>query len=188
MTAIEPGTTGRHSWFHRTWPAAAGLAVGLASGIGIADGAEVAPVVAASGFVYLVAAALGSRVAAWPAFAVSVVLIAAAKVVPGFAPTWGMLAIGAVLLLVGLARGRRRPPWGLPLQAAAMLVLGAVALVAAEVSPTWSGVLVAGALLVHAGWDVHHHRTGRVVVPSMAVFCAVLDTALAGLVLAVTLT
>ncbi|GAA4707400.1 hypothetical protein GCM10023215_55390 [Pseudonocardia yuanmonensis] len=186
MTAIEQGMSRRQTWFHRTWPAAAGLAVGVASGLGIVDGAEVAPVVAASGFVYLTAAALGSRVAAWPAFGVSVVLIGVGKAVPGIDPSVWMLALAAVLAVVGLARGRLRPPWGLPLQAAAMLVLGAAALVAAQASPGWSGALVAGALLVHAGWDVHHHRTGRVVVPSMAVFCAVLDTALAALVLAVT--
>ena len=34
-----------------------------------------------------------------------------------------------------------------------------------------------------AGWDVLHHRAGRVVVASMAEFCAVLDALLAVLVL-----
>lgn len=67
-----------------------------------------------------------------------------------------------------------------------MLVLGAVALVAAQAQPVVAGVLVAGGLLAHAAWDVHHHRTGRVVVRSMAEFCVVLDTVLAALVLVTT--
>jgi hypothetical protein len=34
-------------------------------------------------------------------------------------------------------------------------------------------------LLGHAAWDVYHYWTNRVVVRSMAEFCAVLDTLLA---------
>lgn len=170
----------------RRWPAVAGLAVGALSGYGIASGADVAAVVAASGFVYIVAAAVRSPAAAWPAFLVSFVLITLNQFVPAFDPVLAMLGVAAVLAVVGVARGALRPRSGLPLQAAAMLVLGAVALVAAQALPVLAGVLVAGALLAHAAWDVHHHRTGRVVVRSMAEFCCALDTVLAVLVLVVT--
>ena len=156
------------------------------SAYGIASGAEVAPIVAASGFVYIAAAALGHRAAAWPAFGVSFVLITLEKLVPVADPIWTMSALAVVLAVVGVVRGALRPRSGLPLQAAAMLVLGAVALVAAQAQPVLAGLLVAGALLVHAAWDVYHHRTGRVVVKSMAEFCCVLDTVLAVLVLVVT--
>lgn len=171
----------------RRWPAALGVVVAVGTGVGIGGAAQVAPVVAASGFVYLAAAALGRPGAAWPAFGVSFVLIAAGRFTDGADPTWLMLGLAAVLAAYGLVRGRGRPPWGLPLQAAAMAVLGAVALAAAEVSPTGAGLLVAGALLAHAAWDVRHHRGGRVVARSMAEFCAVLDVVLALLVLAAAL-
>jgi hypothetical protein len=45
---------------------------------------------------------------------------------------------------------------------------------------------VSAGLLAHAAWDVYHHRTGRVVVRSMAEFCGVLDTLLALVVLGAT--
>ncbi len=186
MTAIDQSPRRSGTRVTRYWPALAGLAVAVASAYGIASGADVAAVVAASGFVYVAAAAIGHRVAAWPAFGVSFVLIALEKLVPAADPTWTMSAVAAVLAVVGLVRGGLRPRSGLPLQAAAMLVLAVLALVAAQAQPVLAGLLVAGALLAHAVWDVHHHRTGRVVVRSMAEFCCVLDTVLAVLVLVVT--
>lgn len=184
-SASRPTSALRHL-AHR-WPTAAGVTLALLTGLGIASGGEVAPIVTASGFVYLGAAALQRREAAWPAFAASFVLIVLGRVVAGFAPIWWTLGIAAVLAAYGLLHGAARPAWGLPLQIAAMLVLGAVALAAVAASPLWSGLLVAAALLAHAAWDVHHHRTGRVVVASMSEFCAVLDTLLAVVVLVVTL-
>jgi hypothetical protein len=186
MTAIQPPVNRAGTRVTRYWPALAGLAVAAMSAYGIASGADVAAVVAASGFVYIAAAALGRRAFAWPAFGVAFVLILVERFVPVADPIWTMLAVAAVLAVVGVLRGALRPRSGLPLQAAAMLVLGAVALVAAQAQPVLAGSLVAGALLVHAAWDVHHHRTGRVVVKSMAEFCCVLDTVLAVLVLVVT--
>lgn len=180
---VEPSRTVVHRW----WPAAAGVVVAVLTVLGAAGPGEVAPVVTASGFVYLAAAALGRRTMAWPAFLVSFVIISVAFAVPGFDASWVMLGLAVVLAAVGVVRGRARPFRGLPLQAAAMVVLGTAAVVAAGAEPRWSAALVATALLAHAGWDLHHHRTRRVVVRSMAQFCAVLDTVAAGLV-ALTLT
>lgn len=184
MTAVDHIHKGTR--VTRWWPALAGLALAATTGYGIASGAAVAAVVAASGFVYIGAAAVGNRAAAWPAFGVSFVLIVLAKVVPAVDPIWTMSALAALLAVVGVVRGGPRPWSGLPLQAAAMLVLAVVALTAAQAQPVAAGLLVAAALLAHAGWDVYHHRTGRVVVRSMAEFCCVLDTVLAVLVLVVT--
>jgi hypothetical protein len=47
--------------------------------------------------------------------------------------------------------------------------------------------VVAAGLLGHAAWDVHHHRTGRVVARSLAEFCVVLDTLLAAAIVVATL-
>lgn len=180
-TATTAVTPARRTLLGRLWPAALGILVAVASAYGLADGRELAAVVAASGFVYLAAAAVGRRGAAWPAFLVTFVLIGASKVVDAD-PVPILLGAAAVILVVGLARGGLRPAWSLPLQAAAMLVLGGVALLALQLSPTAGGLLVAVGLLAHAAWDVHHHRTGRVVSRSLAEFCAVLDVLLAVLV------
>ncbi|WP_214404393.1 hypothetical protein [Pseudonocardia lacus] len=171
----------------RRWPAVAGAGLAVATGIGLVAAGEVAPVVTASGFVYLGAAALGRGWAAWPAFGASFVLIGLGRALPGFGPTWVMLGVAVALTAYGLLRGRAQPWWGLPLQAGALAVLAAVALVAAQASDPGAGLLVAGGLLAHAAWDVNHHRTRRVVARSMAEFCAVLDTVLAVLVLVATL-
>jgi len=90
-----------------------------------------------------------------------------------------MLVLAAALFVVGLVARRTRPWWALPLQSVAMLVLGVVAIVATLADATVGGLIVAVALLAHAGWDVYHHRTGRVVDRSLAEFCAVLDVLVA---------
>ena len=168
------------------WPTAAGIALALLTGLGIAGGADVAPVVTASGFIYLGAAALQRPAAAWPMFAVAFVVMTIGVLV-GVDPSWWMLGIAAGLVAYGLARGALHPSWGVPLQSAAMVILTAAAIAAVNVGATWAGFLVAASLLAHAVWDAYHHHVDRVVVRSMAEFCAVLDTLLAILVLAVTL-
>ncbi|MCK9795911.1 hypothetical protein M1843_19370 [Isoptericola sp. 4D.3] len=166
------------SAFGRVWPAALGVLVAAGTMIGLADARDVAPVLAASGFVYVAAAALGRPGAAWAAFGVTFVLIGVAKVAD-LDPTPWMIALAVVLAVVGLAAGRGRPPWSLPLQAAAMLVLAAAALLAVRADATVGGLIVAVALLGHAAWDLYHHRTRRVVSLSLAEFCCVLDVLLA---------
>ncbi|HTF53915.1 MAG TPA: hypothetical protein VK735_41260 [Pseudonocardia sp.] len=193
------GSTGRRrprtpTWFARGWPSAAGIvfAAFVAFGSGTAAGyTDVAPVVTASAFVYLGAAALQRRAAAWPMFLVSFVVITIGVTVPGLAPSWSswwMLGIAAVLAAYGLARGALRPPWGVPLQAGAMVVCAAAAITAVNADARWAGLVVSAGLLAHAAWDIYHHRVERVVARSMAEFCAVLDTLLALVVLGVTLT
>jgi hypothetical protein len=162
------------------------VAVAVFSGYGIASGAEVAAVITASGFVYLGSAALQRRTAAWPVFAISFVLVGLGLNVSGFNASWWMVGIAAALLLYAVTRGALKPTWGVPLQAAALAILAPLALIAAEANQTVAGVLVAAGLFAHTGWDIYHHRTDRVVVRSMAEFCAVLDSLLAVLVLVVT--
>ena len=163
------------------WPVLAGATIGLGTAYG-STGPDVAPVVVASGFIYLAAAALGRPRAAWPAFLVTFVLIGVKTAVPSFDPTPWLLGVAAVLLGLGIARGRTRPPWGLPLQAVAMVVTGVAALVAGFVETGYAAGLVAVALLGHAVWDAFHLARRRVVVPSFALFCLVLDVVVAALV------
>ena len=190
MTISAAGTPAVSDWVIRRWPSAAGIlfAGSLAAGtsIGIATTADIAHVVTASGFVYLGAAALRRRMAAWPMFLVGFALISIGFAIPAFNPTVWMLGVAALLAVHALLRGGSRPIWSFPLQAAAMMVLAAVAISAVSVGTPWAGLLVSTGLLTHAAWDVYHHRVDRVVARSMAEFCGVLDTLLAIVVLVVT--
>lgn len=194
MTAerIEHQHPPARPWATRRWPTAVGilLAASLAAGIwlGFAGSTDIAQVVTASGFVYLGAAALRQRMAAWPLFLVAFGLITIGFVVPGFNPSWWMLGIVAILVVYGLVKGGLRPPWGIPMQASAMIVLAAAAITVANLGAPWAGLLVSAGLLAHAAWDVYHHRVDRVVARSMAEFCGVLDTLLALVVLVATFT
>lgn len=171
--------------WRRMWPIALAVVVAAATAFRLTDGREVAPVVAASGLVYLAAAAVGRRPVAWVAFGIAFALIALDKFVGVDATPW-ILALAAAMLVVGLAAGRTGPWWAFPLQSIAMIVLSGVAVLAVALSPMAGGLLVAAALIGHAAWDVHHHRTGRVVGRSLAEFCAVLDILVAGIVVFVT--
>lgn len=167
----------------RRWPTAFGIvfAASLVAAywLGLADSERMSQVLTAAGFIYLGAAALKLRAAAWPLFAFTIVLITIGFVVPAFDPFWWMLGIAGALVVYGVARGSLRPPWGMPLAIGAMALIAVVAIVASLLGQPWAAVLVAAGLLAHAAWDVYHHRAGRVVVRSLAEFCAVLDTLLA---------
>ncbi len=175
--------------FANVWPIVAAImfASFVAFGSGPADHTDVAPVVTASAFVYLGAAALKHRVAGWPMFLVSAIVTTVGFVVPGLCPSWSwvMVAIAAILLVYGDPRCVAAV-LGVPLQAAAMAVFAAAAISAVHVDAMWAALLVGAGLLAHTAWDVFHLRTERVVARSLALLCAVLDIFLAIVVLVVT--
>ncbi len=157
----------------RHWPTMAGIVLAGLMVYGLAGGEEVAPVLAASGMIYLGAAALGRPSAAWPLFGVSFAVIAVSKaLLPGVGPTWPMLGVAAGLAAYGLVTRAA----GLSRQVLAMAGFGLVAVVTLAVGGDAGAYLVAAGMLGHAAWDVHHHRTGKVVARSLAEFCFVLDS------------
>ena len=172
--------------WRRAWPAALAVLVAAGTVYGTSDGRDVAPMVAASGLVYLAASATGRREAAWIAFGVTFVLIGLGKIIAFDATAW-TLVLAAAFLAVGLTGRRAHPWWSFPLQSAAMLVLGVIAFLSPQVNATLGGLLVAAALLGHAAWDLYHHRTRRVVSRSLARFCGVLDVLVAVVVAVTTL-
>jgi hypothetical protein len=187
MQSTLEATSQTRSLLRRRWPSLAGLGFAALVAFDLASGVELAPVLAASAAVYLGAAALQRPAAAWPLFFVTVALITVARVLDDrFEPTWGILAGAVALLAYGLLRGAGRPGHGLPLQTLGLLGFGAAAAAALVITPELGAYLVAAGLLGHAAWDLHHHRTNRVVVRSLAEFCLVLDTALAVAIVVVT--
>jgi hypothetical protein len=162
------------------WPSLAGAALaGFVAYSGSAGG-ESASILAASGFVYLGAAALRKPSVAWPLFLVTFLVITASRMdlIP-IDPTWIILGVAAMTFLYGVRQGTGRSWEGLPLQTIAMVVVGAGAAVAVVVNGVIGASLVAAGLFAHAAWDAYHHRVNKVVDRSMAEFCCVLDTAIA---------
>ena len=164
----------------RWWPAVAGIALAGFVALDTSGGSELAPILAASGLVYLGAAALGKPRSAWPLFFGTFVVIGAAKIGVAYVnATWVFLGLAALFVGYGLVHGAARPLDGLPLQTLAMVVVGTAAVIAMLVGGDVAAYLVAAGLLGHAAWDVYHHRANKVVARSMAEFCCVLDTVLA---------
>jgi hypothetical protein len=183
--AAAGGRADRTGWRSlQWWPTLAGIAfaafVSIDMFTGEESGRKIGPVVAASGLVYLAAAALQNRLTAWIVFFVSVLVITAAKLGwAQFDATWALLGLAGLFLIYGLVRGAMRPSYGLPLQTIAMIGFGAIAAIALYIDEVAGAYLVAAGLFGHAAWDVYHHRANRVVGRSMAEFCFVLDIALA---------
>lgn len=190
MTDIEstpPTTSQPQSLVRRRWPTLVGLGFAALVAFDLVSGVELAPVLAASAAVYLGAAALQRPAAAWPLFFATIVVITAARLADNrLEPTWVILAGAVALGAYGLLGGAARPGYGLPLQTLALLGFGAAAGAALVVNPELGTYLVAAGLLGHAAWDTYHYRVNRVVVRSMAEFCLALDTALAVVIVIVT--
>jgi len=177
-----------HRWvaaiLHR-WPTALGIAVAALAAFDAQDGLEFAALTVLMALVYLGAAALDRRGAAW------VVLLAGlAILIPstsGVGPSVVLLVAAPVFLVLGVARGQWQNPGGLPLQSAGMFAFGSIILVALYyVYPDLGGKLVGIAILSHAAWDAYHYLRDRVVTRSYAEFCAVCDLLLGAAILFMT--
>ena len=185
LESPEPSAGGYRSGWRSVqwWPASIGLAFAIYLAIDLFSGAErgadFAAVVAASGLVYLAAAALKMPWISWPVFLLSVVVITIARL--GLIPleaTWTMVIIAGLVAAFGVARASGRPNRDLRLQAIAMLAFGGLAAMTLFIDPVAGALLVAAGLFAHAGWDVYHHVRNKVVVRSMAEFCFTLDSVL----------
>ena len=166
------------------WPSLVGIGLAAFIALGMSAGSAEASTLAASGLVYLGAAALQKPSAAWPLFLLTFLLITASKVairagLVSIDATWLLIGLAIAFVVYGLMRGATHPAGGLRRQAIAMVVCGLAAAIALIVSGKLGAYLVAAGLLGHAAWDVYHHWANKVVVRSMAEFCFVLDTLLA---------
>lgn len=174
----------------RHWPVLAGLVAAAAIiwvyRLGHFGWRQLVAVLVAAGLVYLGSAVIGSRHAAWPIFAVTVLAIAAGNRIGWFDPQLAFLVAALVLVAVALVRGFGRGTQ--PAEVAAMAVVLVAGFAAVALTPPWRGLVLGVGLLGHAAWDIAHYRSNRVVDRSMAEFCAVLDVVLAIAVLVITLT
>lgn len=186
MSTPESRTArGSRDWvqllIHR-WPTLLGVGVATLTFLGeeVSAGfvSAVSAVVILMAGIYLGAAVLERRRAAWVFFLGGFVLLAAVRLLDGGVNLPLVFGVGAVILLVlGLARGRLGPGHA-RLQVAGMLGFGVLGLLAPGVDPALGGYLLAAALLGHAAWDTAHFWRNRVVTRSYAEFCGVLDLVL----------
>ncbi|WP_307871604.1 hypothetical protein [Micromonospora sp. U21] len=91
---------------------------------------------------------------------------------------WTMLVLPGGYLVIGLARGTLRGPGVLTTQLLGLVGWVALTLVAVTAGGRTAAWLVAFGWLAHAGWDLAHHRSGRVVPRGYAEWCGVLDAIL----------
>ncbi|MEU7677978.1 hypothetical protein AB0C42_24560 [Micromonospora taraxaci] len=102
---------------------------------------------------------------------------------PGVLSPWTMLVLPGGYLLIGLIRRTLRGPGVLATQLVGLAVWGTLTLVAVVVGGRSAEWLVALGWLAHAGWDLAHHRSGRVVPRGYTEFCGVLDAILAAVMI-----
>ncbi|MEH1165894.1 hypothetical protein V6V47_10970 [Micromonospora sp. CPCC 205539] len=101
---------------------------------------------------------------------------------------WTMLVLPGGYLLIGVARRTLRGPGVLVTQLVGLAGWAALTLVAVAVGGRAATWLVALGWLAHAGWDLVHHRTARVVPRGYAEWCGVLDTVVAATMILALLT
>jgi len=164
---------------HR-WPTALGIAVAALTffdeQVTVEFVSFVSAIVVLLGVIYVGAAALERRRAAWVMLLAGFAVLTTGRVLDwSVGPSLVFLVSALVFLVLGVVRGQLRKGGGLPLQTIGMLGFGASGLLALPVNPTLGGYLVAAALIGHAVWDAVHFRLNRVVARSYAEFCAVVD-------------
>jgi hypothetical protein len=162
----------------RRWPTVLGVGVAALTLSDFDDGREFAIVLLIASLGYLAIAVLERPQATWwvlIGLLAGVVCLRLLNIAPG-----PVLAVAAVVMtIVGLVRGSLRRLWLPALQAPATLIFGAVAFIAIAAGYQVGSTLVAVGLLAHTVWDLVHLRARAIVSPSLAEWCAVLDTLIA---------
>jgi hypothetical protein len=162
----------------RRRPTALGIGVAALTLSDFDDGREFAIVLLIASIGYLLIAVLERPRATWWVLAgllVAVVCLRLLEIPPE--PVFAVFALGVIIF--GLVRGSLRRLWLPALQTPATLVFGTVAFIAVAAGSQVGSTLVAVGLLAHTVWDVIHLRARAIVSPSLAEWCAVLDTLIA---------
>ncbi|WP_192809569.1 DUF6010 family protein [Actinomadura rudentiformis] len=102
---------------------------------------------------------------------------------PAVPPAWTLLVLPGAYLLIGAVRRTLTGSRDVAIQLGGLLGYLALAAAAMSVDPDLTPYLVAAGWLLHAVWDVVHHRTGKVVPRGYAEWCTVFDVAIGATIL-----
>ncbi|MGW4791750.1 hypothetical protein ACWEPC_04935 [Nonomuraea sp. NPDC004297] len=161
---------------HR-WPTLAGLLTTALLVLDDQDGRSHAPIVFLAALIYLATAVLDRPGVVWILFGGSVAGVGALRLIG--ADLWtALVAAGVSITVLSLVSDLPRRPRPAALQIPFMLVFGTAAFAGASLSPALGAYAVAAALIGHAVQDVIIWRANKVVLRSLAEFCAVLDLTL----------
>ena len=164
------------------WPVA--LAVGMAAltfgGSGSAEGvAALAEALLLLPLLYLVVAKLRRPQASWPVLVILITPFIALRALEVVAPPAVFSVLALIALVWGALDGQLRRPDPFRIQALGMLGFGALALAGLAVDPDLGRWLVAAGWFLHGVWDFVHLKLDRVVAPSFAEWCGVVDVVVA---------
>lgn len=164
----------------RRWPTL--LAVGLAALPGGADTTSFRELLILLAVEYLVMTVVGDRAVTWPVLLALTALYVALGFQDRVAPDAVLAVVAAIALAVGL--GRRTEHRELMLQSAGVVLFGGLGLVVAFASAPTSTYLLAAGWLAHGAWDFVHLCRDKVVAPTYAEWCGVLDVLVAATLVA----
>jgi hypothetical protein len=161
----------------RRWPTALGVGVAALTLSDFDDGREFAIVLLLASVGYLLIAVLERPRATWWVLIGLLGAVVCLRLL-NLPPEPVLAAAAVAATIVGLVRGSSRL-WLPALQAPATMIFGGLAFVAVAAGSQIGSTLVAAGLLGHTVWDVIHLRARAIVAPSLAEWCAVLDTLIA---------
>ena len=189
MTATSADAPGLQRTLLARWPTALAL-VQVAAALLVIIGDEntdFAAGIAAMACIYMVAYAVGSKVAAWPAFPA----VIATLVVLEIAGVDSLVAMPVLLLLlwaVAIARGRSHDGRWFAIQTAGLVVFGGLTLLALPMDERAAGVIAGVGFFTHGVWDAYHFAKNKVVNRPWSEMCVVVDLILRPVLVVVALT
>ncbi|MGN9815583.1 hypothetical protein ACTMUQ_09570 [Streptomyces sp. SD11] len=172
----------------RRWPTLLAVALIVLTSLGGGSG-DPADSVSAFGdalpllpLLYVITHQIGKPRATWPVLGLGLAVMVALRAQDLVSQPVALITLALAVLVWGAVRGTPHGRAVLSVQAAGTLVFGALALVGLAVDPDLGRYLVAAGWFFHGVWDfVHlrHSRLKKVVSPTFAEWCAVVDVLVA---------
>ena len=171
------------------WPTALALVLsGATLFVIIGDkNTDFAAGIAAMACIYMVAYAVGSQVAAWPAFPAVIALMVVLEIA-GVDSVVSMPALLLLLWIIAVGRGRGSDGRVFATQTGGMIFFGALTLVALPLDERGVGVIAGVGFFCHGLWDAYHFIRNEVVNRPWSETCVVVDLILGPVLVVVALT
>jgi hypothetical protein len=170
------------TWLLNRWPTLLALGAaaltfgGMETDEAVRSFADILPILP---LLYLVVAKLRRREATWPGLGIGLAAVVALRVLDVIPQAAVFSAIALIVLVWGAIDGHLRRSGELQVQALGMLGFGALALTGLVIDPEVGRYVVAAGWFLHGVWDFVHLKLNKVVAPSFAEWCGVVDIVIA---------